>query len=332
MTIQLTIIGLGQIGASIGLSLANQGQNIVRIGSDIDTGVMQQAQRIGAVDKTTANLKQAITNADIVLLATPLDQVKGLIEAIVPALKSGAVLMDTAPVKAAVAKWVNQLLPETSSYVGLTPILNSSYLHNETFGIAAAKSDLFQGGMFGIVTLGNTGSGVINMTTELIRMMGANPFFTDLFEIDGLMAATHFLPQFMSAAFLNTTVGQPGWMEARKIAGRAFAEVSGPAAHLDDIESLVTAAALNRENIVRKLDDAILALQTLRNDMKQENHNALENHLKHAKAGVHQWWQERGRANWLAEELPKTDPIPTSSEVMGNLLGFGIGRKKKKDR
>jgi prephenate dehydrogenase len=216
--------------------------------------------------------------------------------------------------------------------VGITPILNAKYLHSDVFGIAAAQPDLFHGGMFGIVTLANTGASALQAATELVQLMGADPFFADIHEMDGLMAATHFLPQFMSTALLNVTIDQPGWHEARKVAGRAFAEISGPAAHLDEMESLVAAAVLNRDNILRKLDDAILALQLLRADIEQGNQEGLKTKISLAKAGIHQWWQERGQGDWLAEELPKIDSVPTSSEVMGSLLGFGLGRKKKKDR
>jgi prephenate dehydrogenase len=332
MSVQLTIIGLGQIGASIGLSLAKQGQDIIRVGSDIDSSVLQQAKKMGAVDKVTPNLKQAVSYADIIILATPLDQIQALMEAIAPELKPGAILMETAPTKVAVTKWAEELLPDSCRYVGITPILNPQYLHSERFGIGAAQPDLFQEGMFGIVTLVSTGAAAMQTATALIQWMGAKPFFADLYELDGLMAATHFLPQFMSAALLNVTIDQPGWNEARKVAGRAFAEVSGPAAHLDEMEALLAAAALNRENIVRKLDDAILALQSIRTDIERGNREGLESKLVHAKAGIHQWWQERGRGNWLAEELPKAASMPTSSEVMGNLLGFGLGRKKRKGR
>ena len=136
----------------------------------------------------------------------------------------------------------------------------------------------------------------------------------------------------MSIALLNATLDQPGWKEARKIAGRAFAEVSGPAAHLDDVEALVDSADLNKENIIRKLDDIIAALQGLRSDIAQGDSKSLGTRLKHAKAGVNQWWQERGGGNWLKEELPRSETLPTRSNVMGNLFGFGLGSKKKKNQ
>jgi len=331
MTVQLTIIGLGQIGASIGLALGKHGDKLIRIGSDIDPKVMKQALKLGAVDKTSPNLHAAIRAADIIILALPLDQVQEMMNAVAPELKEGAVLMDTAPIKVATAEWAVAILPENRSYVGFTPILNQRYLHTEGYGIAAAKSDLFQNGMFGITTPPKTSPEAINLATNLAKLMDAEPLFVDLHEIDGLMAATHLLPQLMSAALLNATLDQPGWREARKVAGRAFAEVSGPAAHLDDVEALVAAANLNRANTVRKLDDAIAALQSLRREIAQDDSDALSTRLKHAKAGVHQWWQERGAGNWLADELPKAENIPTKSDVLGNIFGFGLW-KKKKDR
>jgi prephenate dehydrogenase len=331
MTVQLTIIGLGQIGASIGLALENQPDKITRTGSDFNTKVMQQAQKMGAVDKTTLNLNSAVRNADLVILALPLDQVREMVEVIGPALKKGAVLIDTAPIKAAVVNWAGQILPEGCSYVGLTPVLNPRYLHSEAYGIAAAKADLFHDGLFAIVTPPRTNEQVVKLAVDLIHLLGADPLFVDPYEIDGLMATTHILPQLMSAALLNATLDKPGWNEARKVAGRAFAEVSGPAAHLDEAEALVAAAIFNRENVVRKLDDIIAVLQAFRQDISQEDTEALAARLKNAKTGVSRWWQERGAANWLAVESPKAEALPSSSDAIKNLFGFGPRRKKEKN-
>lgn len=332
MSIQLTIIGLGQIGASIGLALAEHKDKIRRAGSDIDGKVMQQAQKLGAVDKTAVHLSVVIENADIVILAIPQDQVREMIEAIAPVLKNGALLMDTAPSKAVITKWAAEFLPDGCSYIGLTPVLNPRYLHSEVFGLSAAHADLFHDGMFGIVTPQHTNTQALDLATDLIQLMGADPLFVDLYEIDGLMASTHLMPQLVSIALLNATLDQPGWKEARKVAGRAFAEVSGPAAHLDDAEALVVSADLNKENIVRKLDDVIAALQGLRADIDQGNSENLTTRLKHAKAGVNLWWKERGGGNWLREEMPRSETLPTRPNVMGNLFGFGLGSKKKKNQ
>ncbi len=331
MPVQLAIIGLGQIGTSFGLALADHTAAITRLGSDIDPKVIQQAKQLGAIDKSALNLNAAIRTADVVVLAIPFDQIQEMLTSIGPELKPGAVVMDTAPLKAAVTNWMAAALPAECSYVGLTPVLNPKYLHAEDFGISAAQSDLFRDGLLAITNPPGTNPKAINLAADLADLIGAAPFFSDMYEIDGLMSATHLLPQLTSAGLLNATVNQPGWAEARKVAGRAFAEVSGPAAHLDDIEALTAAAMSNRENTLRTLDNIIATLQSMRADIDNEDTESFAARLKHAKAGVHQWWQERGRGNWFKEELPKMDEVPTSKDVMGNLLGFGLRKKKKRN-
>ena len=57
MQIKMMIIGLGQIGASIGMALNNSSDRIYRIGYDEDPKVMRQASKLKVVDKTTSRLR-----------------------------------------------------------------------------------------------------------------------------------------------------------------------------------------------------------------------------------------------------------------------------------
>ncbi len=72
------------------------------------------------------------------------------------------------------------------------------------------------------------------------------------------MTSTMILPQILAATLLNATVDQPGWREGRKVAGRAYADASGPVLHLDGSQSLKTSIVSNRENVVRVLDNALV--------------------------------------------------------------------------
>jgi len=331
MTIQLTIIGLGQIGSSIGLALAEHADKFTITGTDIDGKVSQESHKRGAVTKTTSNINQAVKDADVVILSLPLDQVLEMIEITAPIMKAGAILLETAPTKEEVAKRVKDCLPESCSYVGLTPVLNPNYIHNEGYGIDTAQADLFHNGMFGIITPPQSNAQAVNFAADFIQLLGASPLFIDLQENDGLMAATHLLPQLLSIAMLNSTIDHPGWGEARKVAGRAFAEVTGPAAHLDDAEALKSAVIFNQENVVRKIDDIIGILNEFRHEIANNEDEALTSRITQAKDGVNQWWLERGRGNWSTVENPETVSPHHHSGIIGNLFGFGLGRRKKRD-
>ncbi len=102
MAIQITIIGLGQIGGSIGLALAGQKAALKRVGHDKKVDVERAAQSKGAVDEVKHNLPSAVRDADLVLLCLPVSQVRETLEFIAPDLKEGAVVMDTSPVKSGV--------------------------------------------------------------------------------------------------------------------------------------------------------------------------------------------------------------------------------------
>ncbi len=327
MKITLAIVGLGQIGSSFGLALAGHGEMIKRIGFDADIPTGNQAHKMGAVDDAALLLRNAVKDADAVLLAIPLDQMQQAIEDIAAHIKPGAILMDTAPIKTQVAQWAAEYLPEGCSYVGLTPVIGPQYLHSTDHGVEAARADLFLDGLIAISAPPGGGSQGIKLAADLVRLTGASALFADMAELDGLITATHIVPQFMAAALLNATVDQPGWREARKLAGRAYAEVSGPIEHLSEPAALTLTARLNRENMLRVLGSVIASLQTLHRDIQEENYAALSERLERARKGRDRWWHERQEANWAFEGRPKAD-VSAGSSLFGNLLRPG-GRTKR---
>lgn len=329
MTIQITIVGLGQIGASIGLALAQRAEMFERIGHDRDLEVARKAQKMGAIDRIGHNLPAAVERADIVILSLPMDQIQETLALIASELKEDVVVLDTAPVKEVVSGWVGELLPERRHYVGLTPVINPAYLHGMDSGLEAARADLFHKGMLAIAAPPRTASEAVKLSADLARMLGAEPFFADPSEIDGLMAATHTLPELLSAALLNATIDQPGWREGRKVAGRFYAEMTSPSMHMSDPMGLSRTALLNRENVLRRIDGLIAALQAIRMDIEDENESSLETRLERARAGRIHWWQQRQAANWKAEEMPDVSAAPTGSEVFGRLLGIRRRGKPK---
>ena len=322
MTVTMTIVGLGQIGASIGLALGVHKELVQRVGHDSDIRIARQAEKMGAVDRVEINLPNAVRKADIVLLAVPLDQLQETMSIIAADLKENAVVMDTAPIKDVVAEWAVKLLPEGRHYVGLTPVINPAYLHDTELGLDAARADLFQGGLLAIAAPPRTNSDAIKLAADLARLLGAGALFADALEIDGLMAAMHTLPQLMAAALLNATVDQPGWREARKMAGRAYAEASAPAVHLGGEDALLAAALLNQESVQRVLGSAITVLQALRSDIANEDEAALRSRLEQARRGRELWWQERQLGDWSNEGAPKKDLLDKKG-ILDRWFTFG---------
>jgi prephenate dehydrogenase len=329
MKTQIVIVGLGQIGASIGMALAQKTDLIERVGFDIDPGVMRKAPKIGAVDKTTSNLKKAMQTCDVLLLALPTDEMHSVMEDLLPLMKPGAILLDTALSKEMVAAWAAELLPAGCSYVGLTPVINPEYLVSTDSGIDSARADLFHNGMVAITTPQNTDAKAIKFAADLTQLLDAAVLFADMLEVDSVMTATHIVPQLLAAALLNATVNQPNWREAGKMAGRAYAEVSGPIEHLGLPGTLAASAMQNREHVLRVLNSVIASIKILRDDIAAGDADTLNQRLERAYLGRDQWWKERHSKG----DKPHASPIEKpsiSSMLFGELLS-PRARKTDKD-
>lgn len=327
MAVQITIIGLGQIGASIGLALKDRKDQLIRVGHDKEIEVSRKAEKMGAIDRVDINLPHSVRDADLVILSLPVDQIRETLEIIAPDLRQNCVVIDTGPAKESVAAWTAELLPEYCHYVGLTPIINPAYLYDHDLGIQAARPDLFQGGLMAIVASARADSAALKLGADLTRLLGAMPLFADPLEVDGLMAATHLLPQLMAAALLNATIDQPGWREGRKFAGRAYAEATASVISPGDAHSLAMTALLNRDNTLRVLDTAIAALTTIRNDIDNQDMTALDERLKRARGGREAWWKGRQSGEWISEGSAPGVDLPDMPSMFGRL--FGIGKKPK---
>jgi prephenate dehydrogenase len=331
MSVQITIIGLGQIGSSIGLALKAHEVNVRLMGHDKDPQAAKEAQKVGAVDDIKYNLPSSVREASIVILALPLAAIRETLEVIAQDLQQGALILDTAPAKATVAAWAKELLPPGRFYIGLTPAINPEYLHGTDFGVKSARADLFEKGLMVVNAPHGTPANVFNLAMEFVHLLGAMPLLMDTTEADGLFSAMHTLPQLVAAALLAATVDKPGWQEARKLAGRPYASVTSGVAYHDDVLSLGQVALENRENMVRLLNTYISSLIDLRDNIEANDREAVLDQLEDALKGRIRWFDERLQGEWLKGEAQQID-APSFGERVNQMLFGGVIADRQKQR
>ncbi len=327
MTVQLTIIGLGQVGTSIGMALEKRKKLMKRVGNDKKFEVARDAQARGAVDEVKVNLPSAVREAGIVLLCTPLSEMRATLELIGQDLPEGAVVMDTSPAKEQVADWARQFIPPGRYYVGLVPGINVEALSTPEAGPESARADLFERGVMMVVVPKGTPSEVVTLALDFAGLLGSKPMLADMAEADGLMTSAQLLPQLVSAALLNATVDKPGWLETRKLAGQAYTATTGG---LGDADSLQAAALSNRENVVRALDVYIEALRDLRDGIEQADEKAVSQHLGRASEARERWLADRSSAKWLKEGQEQRGDLPTFGESVQHIFLGGANAERLK--
>ena len=329
MTIQITMIGTGRIGTSIGLALTGETEQLYRVGHDREPSYANQAQKMGALDKTILNLHAAVKDADIVVLAIPVDEIYETLSEIAADLKEEAVVIDTSAIKSAASGWAKELLPDNVDFLTMALTLNPEHLLDGKTGVESAHADLFKKSLAVITSPHKTSEAALTLTTNLAVLLGSRPFFVDEAEYEGLFAASGLLPQVNAAALVLTTTGRAGWQEGRKIAGQAYALGTQPLLLMDDREKLGTAFMMNRENLVRVIDNQIQGLQMLRTVLDKRDEEQLNELLSTIKDAHEDWWTERSRAEWNHGE--SRPDIPSMGDHLMHWIGINPKKKKKED-
>lgn len=331
MTAQITIIGLGQIGTSIGMALKENKVAAKRVGFDRDLAVARAAASLDAVDEIK-RLLDAVETADVVLLCLPLSEMRETLRQIGPGLKESAVVMDTAPIKSCMLQWAGEFIPQGRFYLGLVPSPTAEALSSPESGLNAARPDLFKKTVMVVDTPPGTPAEVEKLGFSFAQMLGAKPMLADLVESDSLMASVHLLPQLTSVALIHATIDQPGWAESRKLTGGAFAAVTRGAADFDTAASLKTASLANRDSVLRSLDLMLASLAALRDEIAEGEEQNLTERFDRAFEARQRWLDERTSAPWLTEGGNEVNLPEFGEQMMNMLFGSNVANRMKKKK
>ena len=308
---RITIVGIGPIGASIGLALkrADLGDvEVVATSGDRDT--LSEAVKMGAVDQAVGNLRSALDGARMVVLDTSITETREVMEAIGPILDDGSVVTDTGTAKTRVIKWADEYLPKGVGFVGGHPLMKT-----QPFTMEEADSSLFRGINYCIIPADSADQRSVKAVVDLVEALGAQPLFLDEHEHDSYAAAMTHLPIVLSAAFVTATAGSGGWREMHRLAASEFGDFSRLAS--EDPEDNEAACLANPDALVRWLDQIITELYAYRNQIKDTSDTLLDTFISA--------WEARAR--WEAGAVVQDDRLdyPSAGASMASaLLGSGI--------
>ncbi len=330
-TITVSILGLGRVGASIGLALKryNAGKGAKHrfevVGIDSRGGVEGAAQKLGAVDSTPRSVVDAARNRDIVVLALPYSEAQAAYRVIGSELRPGAVVLDLSPLKLPSIKWAEAHLPETAYMVGATPILNPKYLFDGLDDVDHAAADLFDGGTFLLMPATNAPKDAVELATDFASVLGASAHFMDAGEHDGVSAATEGLPALLGLAIFRMLEKGDGWGDSQRVTNPAFGRQTH---HLDDThpDDLRDVLYNNRQSLVTYIDELQQTLFELRTVLDKGDRDALEVALVDSAQAYQRWLSRRRRDKW--EDSP-TVVKPTNSLMTGMMGGFLSNKLRK---
>lgn len=269
------IVGLGQIGGSIGLDLVEK--RIVRqvVGFDKSKASMRAAIERGAIDSAVMSLGAGLKHADIVVLAMPIDVILRSLPSILAALPAESICIDVASTKVAILQEVQRLKPE-AGYVSIHPIAGS-----EGSGIESAVGGLFDRKVMVMTPASHTPSRHCGFVKQLITRLGAKPLTIGAKRHDHLLAHTSHLPYVIATALMHVTAetGQSDKLLWR-MAGGSFQSAIRVAKSSPELTyNLLTS---NRDEVIKAVDSMKGELEQLKKLLKSGDQAALRKYIESA--------------------------------------------------
>jgi prephenate dehydrogenase len=279
------IIGLGLMGGSLGMALRAGPTCASVTGSDRVAETCAQAIALGAVDSAFPDARDAVHQADMVILATPVRSIVRLLGELAPTFRAGAVVMDLGSVKSPIVAAMAGLPPHVQ------PIGGHPMCGKERAGLAAADPGLFRNAVFCLAPLERTSAETVAMARDLVAAVGARPLFIESRRHDRLVAVSSHLPYLMAAA-LTATAAETGagddllW----QLAASGFRDTSRLAG--SDIDMMMDILLTNRDNVVGAARRAAQQLEELADAIAREDEERLRSRLA---ATQHTWQEQRKR-------------------------------------
>ena len=268
----VSIVGVGLIGGSIGLALRERrlAQRVVGIGRRAET--LATALSVGAITESTTDLVRGVAEADLIVVATPVDRIAQHVREAAAACPASALLTDAGSTKGTIVAELTKTLPGTARFVGSHPIAGG-----EKQGPGEARADLFVGRLVVVTPTASTPRETLQPVEEFWQSLGAKVAQLSPDDHDRHLAASSHVPHIV-AAMLASAISA----DALPFVGSGFRDTTRVAAGDPELWTQILLA--NRASILAALTPFETAITALRGALERADAAALRQTLTEAKS------------------------------------------------
>ena len=215
---------------------------------------LERAVKVGAIDRATGDLSSAVSDADLVILCTPVGLFSEMLSGISDFLRPGAIMTDVGSTKASVAAAAIKILPSSVEFVGSHPMAGS-----EKRGVEFARADLFRNALCIVTPDKRTSTSAVEDVEGFWRLLGMHTCRMTPADHDRALAEVSHLPHALAAALV--TMQSP---EAMALAGKGFLDTTRIAGGDGGLwRDIVLDNAINLRSAMAKLRGQLDALEKL---------------------------------------------------------------------
>ncbi len=280
---KITIVGVGLLGGSLGLAIRRRRLAKLVCGYARRTPTIKDCERLGAMDFATTDLLAAVSDADLVILCTPLAQMRSLVQQMLPALKRGAIVTDVGSVKGSVIQDVEAMIAKVGAhFVGSHPMAGG-----EKQGVLAARADLFECAICVVTPTKRTNPSALRNVEKLWKDVGARLVRTPPDAHDALVSRSSHLPHLLAATLANLVLDPRQPKAQGQLCATGFRDTTRIASGSPEMWRDI--ALTNRKHLSRALDGFVSELRKFQTALKRGDAKAIARFFETAKQRRDNW-------------------------------------------
>ena len=277
---RVVIIGVGLIGGSLGLVLKQKSL----VGSVIGVGRrpenLQLAVKLGAIDHYESHGADAVKQADLVVLATPIDTYLAHLKEWGPYLPPNSIVSDVGSVKGKLVEQAEALLHPRVRFVGAHPIAG-----REKSGVAFSTPELFQGARCVVTPTARTDPSALDAIRKMWEAVGSKVVAMDPFDHDWILGSVSHLPHVAAFTLMHTLQDlqhqQDLSVDLLSYSGGGIRDTTRIAASSPEMWRDICLA--NRQNLISMIETYTRHLDRFKQLLEREDQKGLEEALENAK-------------------------------------------------
>ncbi len=198
-TYKFSIIGVGLIGGSLGMALKRHKIASHIAGFGRNPSRLKEAKRLGAIDSCHLNLKDAVKDSDIIVIATPVGKIAVFAREVFRYAKKGAIVIDAGSTKSKIVSLIESMKPHGINFVGCHPLAGS-----EKYGVRNASLNLFDNSHCIITKTKKTDKISLKAISSIWERIKTKVVIMSPDAHDRLLAFISHLPHVLSVALVHT--------------------------------------------------------------------------------------------------------------------------------
>lgn len=280
---KVALIGVGLLGGSLGLALRKRRLAKSVVGYVRREASVAECKQVGAVSFATQELHRVVEQAELIVLCTPLAQMRPLVEQMLPALKPGSIVTDVGSVKGSVVRDLESTLAKAGAhFVGSHPMAGS-----ERAGVTAARADLFSNAVCVVTPTRRSNKLAVRKVELLWKSVGGRLLRLSPEAHDELVSRSSHLPHVVAAHLANLVLSPERPAEQGMLCANGFRDATRIASSQPEMWRDIAMA--NRDNLSHALAAFVEGMREFRRALRRSDGQAIMRFFEQARQRRDRW-------------------------------------------